>query len=57
MLVMFALGMTQLTWMLGLTLLMFVEKVSRGGELIGRVSAPAFFVFSILIILTEGAVT
>jgi len=36
MLVMFALGMAQLGWMLGLTLLMVVEKVARRGELVGR---------------------
>lgn len=39
MLVMFALGTSQLAWMLVLTLVMFIEKVVRGGEMIGRFMA------------------
>jgi predicted metal-binding membrane protein len=35
MLLMFAVGMAQLGWMLGLALLMFTEKVVRRGDLIG----------------------
>jgi predicted metal-binding membrane protein len=50
MLVMLALGMSQLPWMLALTLLMFAEKVVRGGELIGRMIAPALFAGAVLMV-------
>ena len=45
MLVMFALGVAQLGWMLGLALLMFVEKVARRGELVGH-GAGLLFLFA-----------
>jgi predicted metal-binding membrane protein len=47
MLVMFALGMSQLSWMLGLTLLMFVEKVARRGEMIGHGAGVLFVLASL----------
>ena len=48
MLVMFGLGMLQLAWMLGLALLMFAEKVARGGERIGQLTAPVFVFLGLL---------
>jgi predicted metal-binding membrane protein len=48
MLVMFGLGMLQLAWMLGLALLMFVEKVVRGGERIAQLASPVFVLLGLL---------
>ncbi|HLG70750.1 MAG TPA: DUF2182 domain-containing protein [Chloroflexota bacterium] len=42
MFLMFALGMAQLSWMLGLALLMFVEKVVCRGELAGSAAGVLF---------------
>jgi predicted metal-binding membrane protein len=49
MLVMFGLGMLQIGWMLFLALLMFVEKVVRGGERIGAYLSPVFVVLGLLV--------
>jgi predicted metal-binding membrane protein len=51
MLVMFALGMAQLGWMLGLTFLMFVEKVAWRGELVGRAAGPLFVLAGLAAVL------
>jgi predicted metal-binding membrane protein len=51
MLVMFALGMAQLGWMLGLTFLMFVEKVARRGELIGHGAGLLFILAGLAAVL------
>lgn len=50
MLVMLAMGTSQLAWMLALTLVMFVEKVVRGGELIGRFVAPALLAGAVFMV-------
>jgi len=42
MLILVALGTMQLTWMIILAALIYVEKVSRSGELVARWSAVAF---------------
>jgi predicted metal-binding membrane protein len=49
MLVMFGLGMLQMAWMLSLALLMFVEKVVRGGERIAVYISPVFVVLGLLV--------
>ncbi len=49
MLVMFGLGMLQMGWMLSLALLMFVEKVVRGGERIGVLISPVFVAIGLLV--------
>jgi predicted metal-binding membrane protein len=57
MLVMFGLGMAQLAWMLGLTMFMFIEKVVRKGELLGRLAAPVFLAWGALTIINGGFIT
>jgi predicted metal-binding membrane protein len=55
MLVMFGLGMLQLAWMLGLALLMFVEKTVRGGEGIGQLTTPLLVLLGLLALTGAGA--
>lgn len=50
MLVMFALGTSQLGWMLVLTLVMFIEKVVRGGEMIGRITASGLLAGAVFLV-------
>ena len=55
MLVMFGLGMLQLAWMLGLAVLMFVEKTVRGGERIGQLTTPALVLLGLLALAGTGS--
>jgi predicted metal-binding membrane protein len=55
MLVMFGLGMLQLAWMLGLALLMFVEKTVRGGERIGQLTTPVLVLMGLLTLTGTGS--
>jgi len=55
MLVMFGLGMLQLAWMFGLAALMFVEKTVRGGERIGRLTAPVLVLAGVLVAAGVGS--
>jgi predicted metal-binding membrane protein len=54
MLVMFAVGMTQLGWMLGLALLMLVEKVARRGVLVGYSVGLLFLLVGLATLLVQG---
>ncbi len=57
MLVMFGLGMLQLAWMLGLAVLMFVEKVTRGGERIGQLATLVFVLLGLLALAGSGSLS